>query len=374
MNFPNINRKTIVFFLSVMLSTFCLGSTLGCLPAHAAGEDYLSSWNQTETKQAIVDFVTKVTTPGNDYVEEQDRIAVFDNDGTLWSEKPLYFPIKFELEHRRLEHENFVDYTTDEYMEEAYKFVSGDKYDKQEDFDVRYLDLVYEPVIDLVNYLKANDFKVYICSGGDIDFVRSFSDQAYGIPPEQVIGTAVQTSFDGAFGGNVKRDTDFLAGMLLENKYSLEGLDNQELAQYNDREGKPVGIQNHIGKRPIIAVGNSSGDFEMFQYTDVGTDKSLIVLINHDDCEREYQYNYEAGSTEEKCIEDETTTLLSENKYDLPSGCRDGYHLEEVPKNESLDEAVKPERTNWIVVSMQNDFNTIFNGTISDNAPGCDVE
>ncbi|MGD1805899.1 HAD family hydrolase [Dapis sp. BLCC M126] len=334
MNFPNINKKTIAFFLSVMLSTFCLGSTLGCLPAHAAGEEYLDSWNQTDNKQAIVDFVETVTTKGSgNFVPKKNRIAVFDNDGTLWSEKPLYFPIQFELENLQ-QGNSFVDDTTDEYIHKASHFVY---YENQEDFNVRYRELVYEPVIGLVKYLKANDFKVYICSGGDIDFVRSFSDEAYGIPPEQVIGTAVQTEFDQHFGGDVERKRNFLVGILYP----------KTLAQYNDQEGKPVGIQNHIGKRPIIAVGNSSGDFEMFQYTDVGADESLIVLINHDDCDREYEYNDVPGSTH----------------------LEDG---EQVADNESLDEA--QDRDNWIVVSMKDDFNTIFDGETSENAPGCNVK
>ncbi|NEQ72994.1 MAG: haloacid dehalogenase-like hydrolase [Okeania sp. SIO2C9] len=327
MNFLNINRKTITFFLSVLLSIFCLGGTLGCLPAHAVGEEHLNSWNDTEAKEAITNFVNQVITDG---VPVKDRIAVFDNDGTLWSEKPVYFPIQFELS-ILANHESSVGLTTDEYIEKAHQFVYEEN---QVDFGVPYRELVYEPVIELVNYLKANGFKVYICSGGDIDFVRSFSDEAYGIPPEQVIGTAVKTSFDGEFGGNVTRDTGFLAGMV----------DHEQLAQYNDQEGKPVGIQNHIGKRPIIAVGNSSGDFEMFQYTDTGVDQSLIVLINHDDCVREYKYN-----------DDPTSFEITD--YDL------------VLDNESL--YVAQNRENWIVVSMQNDFNTIFESNPSRTPPMC---
>ncbi|NEN92553.1 MAG: haloacid dehalogenase-like hydrolase, partial [Okeania sp. SIO3H1] len=280
-------------------------------------------------------FVEKVTTRGDNYVKPKDRIAVFDNDGTLWSEKPLYFPIKFELKNFRTP---LVGLTTDEYIEKARQFV----YEvNQKNFGVPHRQLVYKPVIGLVKYLKANGFKVYICSGGDIDFVRSFSDEAYGIPPEQVIGTAVKTSFDLEFGGNITRDTAFLAGMK----------NHEDLAQYNDQEGKPVGIQNHIGKRPIIAVGNSSGDFEMFQYTDAGVDKSLIVLINHDDCEREYKYDDVPGSTHQECQPNE-------------------YEYKSVPDNESLDEAQN--RENWIVVSMKDDFDTIFESDLSRTpAPVC---
>ncbi|AOW99730.1 hypothetical protein BJP34_09920 [Moorena producens PAL-8-15-08-1] len=325
MNFPNINQKTISFFLSVLLSIFCLGGTLGCLPAYAA----LDSWKPgTGSLDKIIDFVNQVNA--------EDRIAVFDNDGTLWAEKPIYFPIQFELQ-KKLQGDNFVGYTTDEYIEEAKDFVYNQNH---KDFHVPYVDLVYEPVIELVNYLKNNEFKVYISSGGDIDFVRSFSDDVYGIPPEQVIGTAVKTSFDKEFGGNVKRDTDFLQGIKQEK--------HEDLAHYNDQEGKPVGIQNHIGKRPIIAVGNSSGDFEMFQYTDTGVGNSLIVLINHDDCEEEYEYN------------------------NVPYETKVNHDGDVVARNESLDAAQT--RDNWIVVSMKEDFDHIFSQPFYRSRPyqrGC---
>ena len=339
MNFQTINRKALGLFLPLLISIFVLGGIFGCTPSNATAvpdlsnynpdsEELLNDWDdEADSKQAIIDFVHRVTTPGDDFVEVPDRLAVFDNDGTLWSEKPIYFPVKFELQQG-----TSIGLTTGEYIDNAKNFVYGEN---QADFGVPYRELVYEPVIGLVNYLKANGFKVYICSGGDIDFVRSFSDEAYGIPPEEVIGTAVKTEFDPA-SGNVIRTLDF-----------LEGFENpDDLAQYNDQEGKPVGIENHIGKRPIIAVGNSGGDFEMFQYTDVSDlsldqSSSLIVLINHDDCEREYKYN------------------------DVPGETNEGE-----PLNESLDEAQTNE--NWVVVSMQNDFNTIFASNPSKRFSGCD--
>ncbi|MDJ0511589.1 MAG: haloacid dehalogenase-like hydrolase [Crocosphaera sp.] len=339
MNFQTMNRKALGLFLPVLISIFVLGGISGCTPTNATvipdlsqynpdSEEFLLDWNNdADSKQTIINFVNRVTTPGPDFVEVADRIAVFDNDGTLWSEKPIYFPIKFELK-KKAQQESFIDSTTDEYIEEARHFVYEEN---QRDFGVPYRTLVYKPVIGLVDYLKANGFKVYICSGGDIDFVRSFSYEAYGIPPEEVIGTAVITEFDAA-SGNVLRKSDF-----------LDGFENpDDLAQYNDQEGKPVGIENHIGKRPIIAVGNSSGDFEMFQYTDTGVNNSLIVLINHDDCEQEYEYNNVPFATNE-----------------------DGE-----PLNESLDYAQNHE--NWLVASMKDDFNTIFASNPSKRFSGCE--
>ncbi|MGK7955208.1 MAG: HAD family hydrolase [Crocosphaera sp.] len=322
-----MNRKVLGLLLPLLISIFVLGGIFGCTPTNATpildvsqynpeSEALLSDWDDdADSKQAIINFVSRVTTLGDDFVDVADRIAVFDNDGTLWSEKPTYFPIQFELE-KKVEHGGFIDFTTSQYIEEARQFVYEGT---QTDFNVHYRQLVYKPVIGLVDYLKANGFKVYICSGGDIDFVRSFSDEAYGIPPEEVIGTAVITEFDPA-SGNVLRKSNLLAGFIDDN--------HEGLAQYNDQEGKPVGIENHIGKRPIIAVGNSGGDFEMFQYTDTGVDNSLIVLINHDDCEEEYKYN------------------------DDPNA--EGYD------NESLDAALSADHENWIVASMKEDFKTIF--------------
>lgn len=338
MNFPTMNKKALAFSLSILLSIFCLGGLWGCTPTNAtvvpeqsqskvAKEDFFASWNDTATKNAIIEFVNKVTTQGEDFVEVSDRIAVFDNDGTLWSEKPMYFQIQFIKDKGPS-----FPVETEEYIAKASQFVYEEN---QEDFGVPYRQLVYKPVIGLVHYLKDNGFKVYICSGGDIDFVRSFSDEAYGIPREEVIGTAVITKFN-PYSGNVVRTRGLLSP-----------------AQYNDQEGKPVGIENHIGKRPIIAVGNSGGDFEMLQYTDANPDKSLIVLINHDDCEREYKYNDVPGSTH---LEDDPSNP--------------GEQIE-VPDNESLDEAKNNE--NWIVVSMKEDFQTIFYSDLEREKNDCSI-
>lgn len=345
-----------VFFLSLLLSVFCLGSIFPSFPAYASNEA-LTSWNEGDNKTEIIAFVEQIIDSTNPkYVPPEERVAVFDNDGTLWAERPQYFQLDFieaqpksvsqikfnklpkttqkELDTNRdskIDSDEikvvlndiavFEGIGTEEYIALAQNFVYNTNHDdlsfgnnqQYQRFDAKYKDLTYKPVIELVNYLKDNGFKVYICSGGGVDFVRSFAKDAYGIPPEEVIGSAIKTKFDREFGGKVIRQAF--------------------LGQYNDKFGKPVGIERHIGKRPIIAVGNSSGDYEMFQYTDVGVDKSLIVLINHDDCNREYEYNNIPGET-------------------------DGTE----PLNKSLDEAQN--RENWKVVSMKNDFNTIFESNL----------
>jgi len=374
MNFLKINIKTISFFLSVLLLTFCLEGTLGCLPAQAE----LDSWNDsTDSRQSIISFVQKVTTSGEFFVEPKNRIAVFDNDGTLWAEKPYPFQGDFFLSNlpespssklikskvskllkmteKELDQTGrypiseegkiflsgiqvFSGITTGEYNSLAYDFLENmihSNFADQDDgdyqrFNTPYIKLTYKPVIELVNYLKENDFKVYICSGGGIYFIRSFSEQAYGIPPEKVIGTAIETTYD------EENKTDGPGGSLVL---------QQELFHNNNLEGKPVGIELFIGKRPLIAVGNSSGDLEMFKYADSGVDKSLIILIKHDDCNREYKYDDVVGSKHSE----------------------DGVL---VPDNKSLEEAEK--HKNWIVVSMKNDFDTIFESNPSRTPPTCD--
>lgn len=390
MNLPNINRKKITFFLSVLLSIFCLGGTLGCLPAHAALDSWTNFGGDHSNKQAIINFVNQVIADG---VPVKDRIAVFDNDGTLWAERPYYFQGDFinsrlsEFSKRKVskllkmnqkkiektgahpiseEGKTFLSeipavtgITTGEYKSLTYDFLTTTKQSEltsendedYERFDTEYIHLTYKPVIELVNYLKDNDFKVYICSGGGIYFVRSFSDEAYGIPSEEVIGSAIKTFYDEF---NI---TDGPGGSLVR---------QLGLAHYDDQEGKPVGIELFIGKRPLIAVGNSSGDFEMFKYTDAGVDQSLIVLINHDDCVREYKYNDDPESQHIECEKGEIPAL-PDYEYDLE--CKEGEVPTLVFDNESLHEAQN--RDNWIVVSMKDDFNTIFDPIPSRTPPMC---
>ncbi|QSV53887.1 MAG: haloacid dehalogenase-like hydrolase [Dolichospermum sp. UKL201] len=316
----------------------------------------LNSWNDnSDNKKKIIDFVEKITIQGPDFVPVKDRIAVFDNDGTLWAERPNYFQADFIKSQTEGEEaarnvikpdlsqfpENirkaikdsegkndsegihflvdaFQHISTDEYITKAREFVEQNHSsisfeDDGQDFvrfDAPYIDLTFKPVIELVQYLQSNEFQVYICSGGEVHFVRSFAKDAYGIPPQNIIGSAFFRLFDQQDGGVLVR--------------------KPILCQYNDAMGKPSGIELHVGKRPIIAVGNSSGDYQMFQYTSTAPDKSLIVLINHDDEEREYCYN--------------NVPYAIDNDNE--------------PLNQSLDYAQDHE--NWLVVSMKDDFKTIF--------------
>lgn len=302
--------------------------------------DPLPSWKSATTggsgsKEAIIEFVSQVTNSKfSGYVKPVDRIATFDNDGTLWSERPEYFQAFFidssllnesgatktpltkkELFEQDIEF--YLDTTTEDYIDAAHKFVTETNHPDKQFESYKLVEMTYQPLMELLDYLRANEFKVYICSGGGRDFVRSFAEEAYGIPPENVIGSSIVTSYDKTqgSGGSVVRSK------IIE---SLPGhAVDKGLGQYNDKEGKPVGIQRQIGKRPIMAVGNSTGDLQMFDYTDQGEGKSLIVLINHDDGDREFKYN-------------------------------DGTEGE----NLSWDKAQDLEH--WRVVSMKDDFTTIF--------------
>lgn len=308
--------------------------------------NHLASWKSssdgvTGSKEVIIEFVEKVTTGNSDtnpnYVKPADRIATFDNDGTLWSERPRYFQeyfvdpskldedsgseqIKTSLTKQELllkEASFYTGETTENYITAANEFVKNTNHPYEKFSSYKFINMTYRPLIELLNYLRANEFKVYICSGGGRDFVRSFAEDAYGIPPENVIGSSIVTEYDPAQGSG----GDVVRTKIIESLPWHKA--DKGLGQYNDKEGKPVGIQRQIGKRPIIACGNSTGDLQMFDYTDQGAEKSLIVLINHDDGDREFKYN-------------------------------DGTEGE----NLSWDKAQNLEH--WRVVSMKVDFTTIF--------------
>ncbi|MEO0836044.1 MAG: HAD family hydrolase [Cyanobacteria bacterium J06642_3] len=322
--------------------------------------NHLASWKSKEdggtgSKEAIMDFVENVASK----IDPADRIATFDNDGTLWSERPRYFqeyfifPALLKVDHVVDEHaenkqapltkkelwqkdkEHYIGKTTEEYITAANQFVQDTNHPIEKFNSYKLAGMTYQPLIELLNYLRANEFKVYICSGGGRDFVRSFAQQAYGIPPENVIGSSIVTEYDPSQGSG---------GDVVRTKVAETNAKDQAdkgLGQYNDKEGKPVGIQRQIGKRPILACGNSTGDLQMFDYTDQGAEKSLIVLINHDDEDREFKYN---------------DTEALHRVEDFATG--DSFQVE--PNNASLIKANKPENPHWRVVSMKDDFKQIF--------------
>ena len=300
--------------------------------------DPLPSWKDGATKQRINDFVENVTDAGNTkyYIPPEDRIAVFDNDGTLWSEKPLYFQVYFAID--RVEDlvtkrpelrekspfkeilENNLTALKDMTEEDAMNLmltthsnISQAEFDslvqqwaetaKHPETQRKFVDMVYQPMIELISYLKAHQFKTYIVSGGGIDFMREALSHIYGIPPEQIVGSSIKYQFNDSNTGN---STIFRKA---------------ELNSFDDKAEKPANIQLHIGKVPVIAVGNSDGDLQMLQYTNDNNDKgkSLILMVHHDDPVREYSYDKKAEKV-----------------------------LEESRKN------------NWNIISMKDDFKDIY--------------
>ncbi len=272
--------------------------------AHAQ-TDPLPSWNDGPAKQSIIDFVAKVTTPGSpDFVPVPERIATFDNDGTLWCEKPLPVQLYFALDrvkalapqhpewktkepfasllkgdlktalaggdHALLElvMATHTGMTTDEFEQIVKDWIATAKHPKTGKL---FTEMVYQPMLELLAYLRANGFKTFIVSGGGIEFMRPWAEQVYGIPPEQVIGSSVKTKFE-----------------MRDGKPVLVRL--PELNFNDDKGGKPVGINQHIGRRPVMAFGNSDGDLQMLEYTQGGSGARFMLLVLHDDAAREYAY------------------------------------------------------------------------------------
>ncbi|MEM8845056.1 MAG: HAD family hydrolase [Pseudomonadota bacterium] len=268
--------------------------------------DELPSWREGATKNNIITFVESVTTPGDkNFVPINKRIAVFDNDGTLWSEKPYYFQLAFALDRlKELAPDNpewqqdpilkaalegdiktlisggkesllkvimlsHTGITTEEFNEIVIRWTSEARHPATKRL---YIDMVYQPMLELLEYLRAKEFETWIVSGGGIDFMRAWSDKVYGIPPEQVIGSSIKTSY---------KIIDGIPTIIREPQIDF----------INDKSGKPVGIHKHIGIRPIAAFGNSDGDLEMLQWTTAGDGGRLGVIIHHTDAEREYAYD-----------------------------------------------------------------------------------
>ena len=269
----------------------------------------LRSWNEGEAKTAIISFVKEVTDKNNpNYIPAAERIATFDNDGTLWSERPVYFQLLFAIdrvkelapqhpewkttqpfkaviendmktlaesgEHGLLElvMATHAGMTTEEFEQIVKDWLNTAKHPR---FNRPFTDLVYQPMLELLEYLRANEFKTFIVSGGGIEFMRPWVEEVYGIPPEQVVGSVIKTNFE-----------------MREGKPILIRL--PELDFIDDKAGKPVGIHKFIGRRPIAAFGNSDGDLQMLQWTEAGKGKRLLVYIHHTDAEREWAYDRES--------------------------------------------------------------------------------
>jgi phosphoserine phosphatase len=267
--------------------------------------DHLPSWNDGAVKSAILDFVARVTTEGADFVPPAERIATFDNDGTLWCEQPLQ--VQFFFGHHRLqalaekdpslkERQPFKAYlerdaktmhdlgkkglfevgafahagmTEDEFDTYARDWLAKAKHPK---LGRLFTELTYKPQVELLQFLRDNGFKIFIVSGGGIDLIRCFAEERYGIPRDQVVGSSVQTRFE-----------------MRDGRGELVKI--AEIDSFDDREVKPHNIGLHIGRRPILAFGNSDGDLAMLRYTKTGSGPRLALLIHHDDAEREFAYD-----------------------------------------------------------------------------------
>ncbi|GAA6131343.1 HAD family hydrolase [Halopseudomonas sabulinigri] len=313
-------------------------------PGMAQTADPLPSWNDGANKTAIINFVEKVTKEGGSgYVAPPERIATFDNDGTLWAEQPLYFQLIFALDQIREQAPQHPEWSTtepfksvlagdskavmasgkeglmkimaashagmtaDEFAASVRKWLSESKHPTVER---PYNQVVYQPMLELLDYLRANGFKTFIVSGGGIDFMRVFAEETYGIPPEQVVGSTLDAKFE-------MRDgvpTIVKTGDLMLN---------------DDKAGKPVGIYRHIGRRPILAGGNSDGDLQMLEYTTIARDAEdttprFGLLVHHTDAKREWAYDKDS-------------------------------HIGKLEQG-----LVEAEQRNWTVVDMQVDWKTIY--------------
>ena len=265
----------------------------------------LSSWNDTENKKAIIDFVEKVSKEGTDFVPVAERIAVFDNDGTLWTENPSFIEALFSFDRMKemiakdpslkeqqpfkafIEkdmkaiHElgmkgiaDFVFKTHAAATQDEFNGIASDWFDKAAHPYYKHpvTQCIYQPQHELLDYLRANGFKTFIVTGGGIEFVRTIAEIIYGIPPEQVIGSSGKTAFD-----------------IQDKNVDVKRI--EELRSFDDREEKVVNISLHIGRRPIFVFGNSDGDLRMMQYALSGKRPSIALLLHHDDAGREIAYD-----------------------------------------------------------------------------------
>lgn len=290
------------------LSSLSVALACGFVSAYSAvAQDQLPSWNDTAPKKSIVAFVETVTKEGSaDFVPPAERIATFDNDGTLWTEQPMYFQLFFALHQVKVlapQHPEWktqepfasllngdvkaalaggekaileivmathAGMTTAEFEKSVEDWIATAKHPKTG----RLLtEMIYQPMLELLAYLRANGFKTFIVSGGGIEFMRPWTEKVYGIPPEQVVGSSGKLKFEMRDGQPVL--------------VKLPAID-----LIDDKEGKPVGIQSHIGRRPIAAFGNSDGDLQMLQWTAAGSGPHFCLYVHHTDAVREYAYDH----------------------------------------------------------------------------------
>jgi hypothetical protein len=334
MSMQSFSRKFAVLFIIWALAVLSLASA-----TQARAQDPLPSWNDGAAKQAILDFVQATTDQASPkFVAPAERIAVFDNDGTLWVEHPMYTQLAFALDRVKTlapQHPEWREkppfkyildnnlpalaatgkqglmelimathagMTTQEFEKIVEDWLATARHPR---FKRPYTELVYQPMLELLGYLRANGFKTFIVSGGGVEFMRPWTGKVYGIPPEQVVGSSIKTKYEQKNG-----------------QPAIVRL--PEIDFIDDKAGKPVGINKFIGRRPLAAFGNSDGDLEMLQWTAAGPGARLMLLVHHTDAKREYAYDRKA-------------------------------HFGR------LDEALDVSRQHgWVVVDMQKDWQRIF--------------
>ena len=317
------------FFISLLL----------IFSGSALAQDPLPAWNDGPSKKAIIRFVQETTRPNSkQFIPPEERIAVFDNDGTLWSEQPAYVQLSFAIDRVKALAPKNPDWANkqpfkavlegdqktlaqagekglmeiigathagmspEEFHQIVLDWLKTSKHPKT---GRPYTEMVYQPMLEILNYLRKNGYKTFIVSGGGVEFMRPWTERVYGIPPEQVIGSSIKTKF-----------------VMKDNKATLQRLTDFNFI--NDKEGKPVAINQHIGRRPVIAFGNSDGDLQMLQWASASNKSSLGVIIHHTDAEREVAYDRKS-------------------------------HIGK------LDQALNlSKKEGWVVVNMKTDWKTVF--------------
>jgi phosphoserine phosphatase len=338
-------KRYVLFALFVLLLTVFISNNFNFGIATAQSINPLPSWNDGTAKQKIIEFVEEVIDQSSpNYVKPSDRIATFDQDGTLWVEHPIYTQAVFALDRVKTLAPQHPEWQTQEpfkavlegNQETMTQFTEGDlvqivaathagmtteefikiakdwiKTAKRPRFDKLYTELIYQPMLELMQYLRDNDFKTYIVTGGGQEFVRTYSEDIYGIPPEQVVGSSIATKYEYQDGKPVL-------------------MREPQVFFINDHAGKPTGINLFIGKRPYAAFGNSTGDQQMLEYTKAGDGARLSMLVLHNDEKREYAYGPAQGLPDTK-VGRFTQALYDEAKKD-----------------------------DWIVISMKDDWKQVF--------------
>lgn len=296
--------------LSLVLIVVCLASGASDAKGQGNENQTLPSWRDTETKAAIIAFVDSVSRPDSpDYLPPEQRIAVFDNDGTLWSEKPFYFQLAFALDRVKElapQHPEWQDQpvfaaainndvesvlkggehalleivmathggmTTDEFEQTVKSWIESARHPGTK---MLYKDMVYQPMVELLQYMRRHGFQTWIVSGGGIEFMRPWAEQVYGIPPQQVVGSSIAVEYQ------LRQGQPLLVRL-------------PKIDFIDDKEGKPVGIHRFIGRRPIAAFGNSDGDFQMLQWTTAGKGPRFAAIVHHTDKEREFAYDRQSS-------------------------------------------------------------------------------